>query len=116
MSCADIGASTGGFTDCLLKEGAKKVYSVDVGYGLIDQRLREDPRVSVIERVNFRHAGAGFLDELVDFASVDVSFISLKLILPPINLNLKPGGLVVALVKPQFEVGRERRGQGRHRA
>ena len=112
LVCADIGASTGGFTDCLLKEGAKKVYSVDVGYGLIDQRLREDPRVSVIERTNFRHAGAGFLDELVDFASVDVSFISLKLILPPINLNLKPGGLVVALVKPQFEVGRERVGKG----
>jgi 23S rRNA (cytidine1920-2'-O)/16S rRNA (cytidine1409-2'-O)-methyltransferase len=112
LVCADIGASTGGFTDCLLKEGAKKVYSVDVGYGLIDQGLRGDPRVKVMERVNFRHAGAGFFDELVDFASVDVSFISLKLILPPINLNLKAGGVVVALVKPQFEVGRERVGKG----
>ncbi len=112
LVCADIGASTGGFTDCLLKEGAVKVYAVDVGYGLIDQKLREDPRVSVMERVNFRHAGAGFLDELVDFASVDVSFISLKLILPPVILNLKPGGSVVVLVKPQFEVGRESVGKG----
>ncbi len=112
LVCADIGASTGGFTDCLLKEGATKVYAVDVGYGLIDQRLRTDPRVSVIERVNFRHAGAGFFGELVDFASVDVSFISLKLILPPISLNLRPGGQVIALVKPQFEVGRESVGKG----
>ena len=112
LVCADIGASTGGFTDCLLKEGAGKVYAVDVGYGLIDQRLREDPRVIVMERVNFRHAGAGFMGEPVDFASVDVSFISLKLILPSISLNLRPGGQVVALVKPQFEVGRENVGKG----
>ncbi len=110
--CADIGASTGGFTDCLLKEGAGKVYAVDVGYGLIDSRLRADTRVTLMERVNFRHAGAGFFGELVDFASVDVSFISLKLILPPINLNLQPGGHTVALVKPQFEVGRESVGKG----
>ncbi len=112
LVCADIGASTGGFTDCLLKEGAKKVYAVDVGYGLIDQKLREDPRVSVMERVNFRHAGPGFLGELVDFASVDVSFISLRLILPPIIPNLKPRGAVVALVKPQFEAGRGSVGKG----
>ncbi len=112
LVCADIGASTGGFTDCLLKEGASKVYAVDVGYGLIDSRLREDPRVTVMERANFRHAGAGFFGELVDFASVDVSFISLRLILPPIIPNLRPGGSVVALVKPQFEVGRESVGKG----
>ncbi|HLB24809.1 MAG TPA: TlyA family RNA methyltransferase [Nitrospirota bacterium] len=110
--CADIGASTGGFTDCMLQEGAARVYAVDVGYGLIDAGLRADPRVTVIERTNVRHMEPGLFGERVDFAAVDVSFISLALILGPVAAAVKPGGEVVALVKPQFEAGRGHVGKG----
>ena len=112
LICADIGASTGGFTDCLLQEGAARVYAVDVGYGLIDQRLREDPRVIVIERFNVRSLAPEVLGEKVDLATIDVSFISLKLVLAPVASVLKAGGSVIALVKPQFEVGRGQVGKG----
>ena len=112
LVCADIGASTGGFTDCLLQEGAARVYAIDVGYGLIDQRLREDPRVKVIERFNVRSLAPEVLGEKVDLATIDVSFISLKLVLAPVASVLKAGGSVIALVKPQFEVGRGQVGKG----
>lgn len=112
LVCADIGASTGGFTDCLLQEGAAKIYAIDVGYGLIDQRLREDPRVVVIERFNVRSLAPEVLGETADLATIDVSFISLKLVLAPVASVLKPGGAVIALVKPQFEVGRGQVGKG----
>jgi 23S rRNA (cytidine1920-2'-O)/16S rRNA (cytidine1409-2'-O)-methyltransferase len=108
----DVGASTGGFTDCLLRRGAARVYSVDVGEKLIDDRLRKDPRVVVLEKVNFRYAAAGLLPEKVALAAVDVSFISLRHILPPLRAFLLPGAEVVALVKPQFEVGKGRVGKG----
>ncbi len=100
----DVGASTGGFTDCLLQRGARKVYALDVGRGQIDYRLRTDQRVVVIEGVNARYPLA--LPEQVDVATMDVSFISLTLVLPNVLSAVKPGGLVVALVKPQFEAGR----------
>ena len=100
----DVGASTGGFTDCLLQRGARKVYALDVGRGQIDYRLRTDQRVVVIEGVNARYPLA--LPEQMDVATVDVSFISLTLVLPNVLSAVKPGGLVVALVKPQFEAGR----------
>lgn len=112
LVCADIGASTGGFTDCLLQEGALKVYAIDVGHGLLDMKLKADSRVVLIERFNARLLEAGTVGEPVDLATVDVSFISLKLILGPIMKVLKPGGEVVALVKPQFEAGREAVGKG----
>lgn len=102
----DVGASTGGFTDCMLRRGARRVYAVDVGENLIDDRLRRDPRVVVIDRTNFRHARAGLLPEKVSLAAVDVSFISLRHILPPLRRFLLPSAEVVALVKPQFEAGR----------
>ena len=108
----DVGASTGGFTDCLLRRGVLKVYAADVGENLMDDRLRRDPRVVVIERTNFRHAASDLLPEKVSIATVDVSFISLRHILPPLRLFLLPGAAVVALVKPQFEVGREWVGKG----
>lgn len=108
--CADVGASTGGFTDCLLQAGAAQVYAVDVGYGQLDWSLRQDERVIVMERVNARHLEA--LPERVDFVSIDVSFISLRLIFPVLPGWLKPGGQVVALVKPQFEAGRADVGKG----
>lgn len=110
LVAADIGASTGGFTDCLLQRGAARVYAVDVGYGQLDWKLRSDPRVVVLERTNARHLTA--LPEPADLATVDASFISLRLLLPPIGRLLKPGGAVVALVKPQFEAGREQVGKG----
>lgn len=103
----DIGASTGGFTDCLLKRGVKKVYSVDVGYGQLEGSLRNDKRVIVIDRQNARHISPDQIGESVDLVVVDVSFISLKLILPPIMDLLKPCGQIIALVKPQFEVGKD---------
>jgi len=102
----DVGASTGGFTDCLLKRGAKKVYAVDVGYGQLDWRLRQDPRVICMERINARYLKPEDIGELVDIAVIDVSFISLKLIMPPVKNLLKDYADVVALVKPQFEAGR----------
>jgi 23S rRNA (cytidine1920-2'-O)/16S rRNA (cytidine1409-2'-O)-methyltransferase len=105
----DVGASTGGFTDCLLQRGARKVYALDVGHGQLDYRLRQDPRVVVMERVNARHSFS--LPEAVDLATADVSFISLRLVLPSVSEHLKPGGYAVVLVKPQFEARREQVGR-----
>ena len=109
--CADIGASTGGFTDCMLQNGAEKVYAVDVGYGQLAWKLRSDPRVVCLERTNARYLTHEQVPDALDFASVDVSFISLKLILPPLNGLLKDGGHAACLVKPQFEAGREKVGK-----
>ena len=109
--CADIGASTGGFTDCMLQNGAAKVYAVDVGYGQLAWKLRQDPRVVCLERTNARYLDHSVIPDELDFASIDVSFISLKLILPAVNTVLKPGGQVACLVKPQFEAGREKVGK-----
>lgn len=109
--CADIGASTGGFTDCMLQNGATKVYAVDVGYGQLDWKLRSDARVVCMERTNARYLTHEQLPDELDFASVDVSFISLKLILPALAGLLKPDGHAVCLVKPQFEAGREKVGK-----
>ncbi len=106
----DVGASTGGFTDCLLQRGASRVYAVDVGYGQLDYRLRQDPRVVVMERVNARYPLA--LPERVDLATVDLSFISLEKVLPSVSEVVKNGGRIVALVKPQFEAGRRQVGKG----
>lgn len=108
---ADIGASTGGFTDCMLQHGAKRVYAVDVGYGQLDWRLRTDERVVVMERTNARNMQPDWFEEPLDFASIDVSFISLRLILPPLNACLRIGARVVALIKPQFEAGRSEVGK-----
>jgi len=108
----DVGASTGGFTDCLLRRGARGVIAVDVGYGQIAWKLRQDPRVIVIDRTNARHLEPGQLPEPADLATVDVSFISLAKVLPAVAACVRPGGAVVALVKPQFEVGRSRVGKG----
>lgn len=103
-ACADVGASTGGFTDVLLQRGAARVYAIDVGYGQLAWKLRQDKRVVVMERTNARHLEA--LPEPIDLATIDVSFISLKLILPAVIKWLAPSALVVALVKPQFEAGK----------
>ena len=102
----DIGASTGGFTDCMLQNGARKVYSVDVGYGQFAWKLRQDERVVNMERTNIRYVTREDIGELIDFASIDVSFISLKLVLPPAYNLLKDDGEIVALIKPQFEAGK----------
>ncbi len=110
--CADIGASTGGFTDCLLQEGAARVHAIDVGYGQLHEKLRADPRVVSRERVNARYLSDADLPEPVGVLVVDVSFISLRQVLPAVLPRLLPGGLLVALVKPQFEVGREKVGKG----
>ena len=109
--CMDIGASTGGFTDCMLQNGAKKVYSIDVGYGQLAWKLRSDERVVNLERTNFRYLTKDTVTDEIDFASIDVSFISLKLILPVLFDFLKQGGKCVALIKPQFEAGREKVGK-----
>jgi 23S rRNA (cytidine1920-2'-O)/16S rRNA (cytidine1409-2'-O)-methyltransferase len=109
---ADIGASTGGFTDCLLHRGAARVYAVDVGYGQLHEKLRGDPRVVVMERTNARHLKAGDLPEPMDLVVVDASFIGLEKLLPAIEGLLGPGGEAIALVKPQFQVGRENVGAG----
>ncbi len=109
--CADIGASTGGFTDCMLQNGAAKVYAVDVGRGQLAWKLRSDPRVVCLERTNARYLSREQIPEELAFASVDVSFISLKLILPPLAALLAEGGQAVSLVKPQFEAGREKVGK-----
>lgn len=109
--CADIGASTGGFTDCMLQNGAKKVYAVDVGYGQLDWKLRNDVRVVCMERTNARYLTHEEIPEELDFASVDVSFISLKLIFPALYGLLREGGEIVCLIKPQFEAGREKVGK-----
>jgi 23S rRNA (cytidine1920-2'-O)/16S rRNA (cytidine1409-2'-O)-methyltransferase len=110
--CLDVGASTGGFTDCLLQRGAASVAAVDVAYGQIDRRLREDPRVTVIERLNARALEPGDLPFAPSLATIDVSFISLTKVLPAAARCLAPGGEVLAMVKPQFELGRERVGRG----
>lgn len=101
--CLDVGASTGGFTDCLLQAGARKVYAVDVGYGQFDWNLRRDPRVVLLERENIRHLRKGKIPEPVDLAVIDVSFISLKLVFPPVEKFLADGAQVLALIKPNFE-------------
>ena len=108
----DVGASTGGFTDCVLQRGARRVYAVDVGYGQLDQRLREDPRVVVLDRKNIRYLTSQDIPEPLDVVVVDVSFISLKLVIPVVITMLRPGGLLVVLVKPQFEVGKGQVGRG----
>jgi 23S rRNA (cytidine1920-2'-O)/16S rRNA (cytidine1409-2'-O)-methyltransferase len=108
----DIGASTGGFTDCMLQRGAKKVYAVDVGYGQLDWKLRNDPRVVVLEKINARFLTRDHVHELVDICVIDVSFISLTLILPNAVALLKPDGVVLALIKPQFELQRSDVGKG----
>lgn len=110
-TCLDIGASTGGFTDCLLSCGAKKVYALDVGYGQLDWKLRQDGRVVVMERTNARNMAPSWFEEPADFACMDVSFISIKLILPALFACLREGAQVVALIKPQFEAGREKVGK-----
>lgn len=107
----DIGASTGGFTDCLLKRGAEKVYAIDVGYGQLDWKLRQDPRVVVMERTNIRYVKPENLGESCDIAVIDVAFISLTLVLPVARTLLKPDGIIIALIKPQFEAGREKVGR-----
>ena len=111
--CMDIGASTGGFTDCMLQNGASCVYAIDVGYGQLDWKLREDPRVVCMEKTTFRYVKPEDLDpdRMPDFASVDVSFISLSRILPPAHAILPPGGEMVCLIKPQFEAGRDKVGK-----
>lgn len=110
--CLDVGASTGGFTDCLLQHGARRVYAVDVGYGQLAWSLRRDPRVIPIERTNIRHMAPDDLPEPVDLVTIDVSFISLKIVVPAVVKFMRPGGRIVALVKPQFEVGKGRVGKG----
>lgn len=110
LTFLDIGASTGGFTDCLLQAGARRVYAIDVGYGQLDWRMRQDPRVVVLERTNVRHLES--LPELADAAVVDVSFISLTLVLPTVVRLTKPEAWIVTLVKPQFEAGRQQVGKG----
>ena len=106
LHCLDVGASTGGFTDCLLQRGAARVYAVDVGSGQIDAKLRGDPRVILREEVNARFLSSEHVPEPVSLAAVDVSFISARLVLPPVVRRVAPGGAVVVLVKPQFEAGR----------
>ena len=109
--CMDIGASTGGFTDCILQNGAVKVYSVDVGYGQFAWKLRQDPRVVCMEKTNIRYVTPADIDDVLDFASVDVSFISLTKVLIPARELLRDGGEMVCLIKPQFEAGREKVGK-----
>ena len=108
---ADIGASTGGFTDCMLQNGAKKIYAVDVGYGQLAWKLRQDERVVNLERTNIRNVTEKEIPELLDFVSIDVAFISLEKVLPVVFNLLKDGGEIVALIKPQFEAGRENVGK-----
>ena len=109
LVCADIGASTGGFTDCLLQAGARHVYAVDVGYGLLDYNLRNDPRVTVMERTNARDLPP--LPQPCDLAVIDVSFIGLEKVIPAVLRSLKPGGEIIALVKPQFQARRQEVGK-----
>jgi 23S rRNA (cytidine1920-2'-O)/16S rRNA (cytidine1409-2'-O)-methyltransferase len=108
----DVGSSTGGFTDCLLQRGAERVYAVDVGYGLIHWKLRQDPRVVLLERMNIRYIERSHIPEQIDLAVIDVSFISLTLVLPSVAPLLRDRGRIVALVKPQFEVGKGKVGSG----
>lgn len=109
--CSDSGASTGGFTDCLLQQGAKKVFAIDVGYGQLDWKIRSDSRVVVMERTNIRYVTPEDLGEPLDLSVIDVSFISLKIVLPSIKNLLKPTGQVLCLIKPQFEAGKDKVGK-----
>ena len=111
LTVMDVGASTGGFTDCLLRRGAEKVYSIDVGYGQLAWSLRQDPRVKCMERTNIRYVTPEQMGEPLDLSVVDVSFISLKIVLPAIKALLKPSGQVLCLIKPQFEAGKEKVGK-----
>jgi 23S rRNA (cytidine1920-2'-O)/16S rRNA (cytidine1409-2'-O)-methyltransferase len=108
----DVGASTGGFTHCVLMHGAKQVYAVDVGYGQLHWKLRNDPRVLVLEKTNIRALNVSDLPRPADFATIDVSFISLRLVLPQVKTLLSTGGAIIALIKPQFEVGKGKVGKG----
>lgn len=110
--CLDVGASTGGFTDCLLQHGAASVCAVDVGYGQLAWKLRQDPRVRVIERTNIRYITEKELPSPFDLITIDVSFISLRIVVPAIHRFLKPGGRIIALIKPQFEAGKDQVGKG----
>ncbi|HIZ82419.1 MAG TPA: TlyA family RNA methyltransferase [Candidatus Mediterraneibacter pullistercoris] len=109
--CTDVGSSTGGFTDCMLQNGAKKVFAIDVGRGQLDWKLRNDPRVVCMEKTNIRYVTPDDIGEPVDFSSIDVSFISLSKVLGPIRDYLREDGEIVALIKPQFEAGREKVGK-----
>lgn len=109
--CSDSGASTGGFTDCLLQQGAAKVFAIDVGYGQLAWKIRSDPRVVVMERTNIRYVTPEELGETLDLSVIDVSFISLRIVLPAIQKLLKPTGQVLCLIKPQFEAGKEKVGK-----
>jgi len=108
----DVGASTGGFTDCLLQHGARRVIAIDVGYGQLAWKLRQDPRVGILEKTNVRHMKPGDMEEPARGAVIDVAFISLKLVVPPVSNLLLPDASIIALIKPQFEVGREKVGKG----
>jgi 23S rRNA (cytidine1920-2'-O)/16S rRNA (cytidine1409-2'-O)-methyltransferase len=111
-TCLDVGASTGGFTDCLLQNGAARVYAVDVGYGQLAWKIRQDPRVVAIERTNIRHMPVDKIPEAIDVATIDASFISLKIVVPAVAAFLKKEGFILALIKPQFEVGKDLVGKG----
>ena len=108
----DVGSSTGGFTDCLLQKGAKKVVAVDVGYGQLHWKLRQDPRVTVLEKTNIRHVSPGDIKERLQGAVIDVSFISLRLVVPAVSALLSDQAFIIALIKPQFEVGKGQVGKG----
>ena len=110
--CLDVGASAGGFTDCLLQHGASRVYAVDVGYGQLAWKLRQDPRVVVVERTNIRHMSAQVIPEPVNLITIDVSFISLKLVVPAVTAFMGRDARILALIKPQFEVGKDQVGKG----
>ena len=110
--CLDVGCSTGGFSDCLLQHGASRIYAVDVGYGQIDWKLRQNPRIVLLERTNIRYLDRTLVQEAIDFVAIDVSFISLALVLPSVVRFLCEGSRIVALVKPQFEVGKGQVGAG----
>ena len=112
MVCMDVGASTGGFTDCLLQNGAELVFAIDVGYGQLAWSLRQDNRVVVIERTNIRTMNPALITQPVDLATIDTAFISLKLVVPAVLPFLQPGGIILALIKPQFEAGKGRVGKG----
>ena len=111
LTCLDVGSSTGGFTDCMLQNGAGHVYAIDVGRGQLNWKLRNDPRVTCMEKTNIRYVEPEHIDDVLDFASIDVSFISLTKVLGPVRNLLKDGGEVVCLIKPQFEAGREKVGK-----
>ena len=110
--CIDMGASTGGFTDCMLQNGAVKVYAIDVGYGQLDYKLREDPRVVNMEKTNIRYLDTNLIEEPIDLISIDVSFISVKHMFPVASRVMAPGAFILCLVKPQFEAGKEQVGKG----